>query len=342
MSLEDPTIFSDVRSDSPTPPQPPKVLSAKSQRRQLGKLRRKYETTLQKYYSMGTSYSEPIASMMYSVASELGREDNDMLWMTIVGVSSMELYGRSSVGVAISTQKSSVSGWMGSRGSRVRQLLRDEVRRLNPPELTDHNPNGIRLPEASGLIQTSARSPNDYSIKLSPEPRVLLIRHWSLYESMLHSPYLAARMQIWSENGRRRLNKFLAKMGISLTQSKQKYAHMDMDLKQNLRNRLLKYADLYKMDDLVPATNTDGKDLGGSKEGWGFVKSWGWKATLSAHDVGVVIGAMLEVGKQPAASLEHGAWDRSRDRKEISDEDGTLEGEEWVRRFFDAYDALEK
>jgi cell division control protein 45 len=28
--------------------------------------------------------------------------------------------------------------------------------------------------------------------------------------------------------------------------------------------------------------------------------------------------------------------------KETSDEDGTLEGEEWVGRFWDAYDALEK
>lgn len=113
---------------------------------------------------------------------------------------------------------------------------------------------------------------------------------------------------------------------------------MDMELKRGLRTKLLKYSELYGLDDLVPAADTDGKDRGGTKEGWGFVRSWGWRATLSAQDVGVVVGAILEVGKKIASSIE----DRGRDVKETTDEDGTLEGEEWVGRFWDAYDALEK
>lgn len=283
--------------------------------------------------------------MMYSLASELGREDNDLLWMTIVGVTSMELYGRSSVGVAISTSKStSPKGWLGTRGSRIRQLLRDEVRRLNPPELSDSSLSGNRnmLPENSGIIPTTARSPTDTSIRLSPEPKFLLIRHWSLYDSMLHSPYLSARLHIWSDTGRKRLHKLLAKMGVSLVQCKQSYTHMDMELKRGLRTKLLKYSEMYGLDDLVPAADTDGRDRGGTKEGWGFVRSWGWRATLSAQDVGVVVGAILEVGKKAVTTLENGGYDRGREMKETSDEDGTLEGEEWVGRFWDAYDALEK
>lgn len=282
--------------------------------------------------------------MMYSLASDLGREDNDLLWMAIVGVTSMELYGRSSVGVAVATQKPSNSaGWLGSRGSRIRQLLRDEVRRLNPPELSDSSftSNRNQLPENNGIIPTTARSPTDTSIRLSPEPKFLLIRHWSLYDSMLHSPYLSARLHIWSDSGKKRLHKLLAKMGVSLVQCKQSYTHMDMELKRGLRTKLLKYSEVYGLDDLVPAADTDGKDRGGTKEGWGFVRSWGWRATLSAQDVGVVVGAILEVGKQAVTNLETGAWDR-RESKEISDEDGTLESEEWVGRFWDAYDALEK
>jgi cell division control protein 45 len=117
---------------------------------------------------------------------------------------------------------------------------------------------------------------------------------------------------------------------------------MDMELKRGLRTKLLKYSDLYGLDDLVPAADTDGKDRGGTKEGWGFVRSWGWRATLSAQDVGVVVGAILEVGKQAVTNLETGVWDRRGEAKETSDEDGTLESEEWVGRFWDAYDALEK
>ena len=117
---------------------------------------------------------------------------------------------------------------------------------------------------------------------------------------------------------------------------------MDIDVKRGLRTKLLKYAELYGLDDLVPAADTDGKDRGGTKEGWGFVRSWGWRATLSAQDVGVVVGAILEVGKKPVNTLENGNFDRGPDGKEITDADGVLESEEWVGRFWDAYDALEK
>ncbi len=101
---------------------------------------------------------------------------------------------------------------------------------------------------------------------------------------------------------------------------------------------------MYGLDDLVPGADTDGKDRAGSKEGWGFVRSWGWRATLSAQDVGVVVGAILEVGKKTVSNFEDGAYDRGRENeiKQPTDEDGTLESEEWVGRFWDAYDALEK
>lgn len=281
--------------------------------------------------------------MLYSLASELGREDNDLLWLTIVGVTSMELYGRSSAGVAVTVRTSDsrpASGWLGMRGARIRQLLRDEVRRLNPPDIGP--PTGRVLPEATGIIPTTARSPEDTSIRLSPEPKFLLIRHWSLYDSMLHSPYLFSRLKTWSETGLKRLHKLLAKMGVSLVQCKQSYTHMDMMLKRELRTKLLKYASLYNLDDMVPAIETDGKDRAGAKDGWGFVRSWGWRATLSAQDVGVVIGALLEVGKHTA--LPDTAFDASRSQEASDPDDEQLQaqGEEWLPRFWDAYDALEE
>ncbi|KAL1638939.1 DNA replication initiation factor cdc45 [Diplodia intermedia] len=274
------------RSVSPPAQQQP---SAKTLRRRLLKLREQHNRVLDKYYSLGTSYSEPVSSIVYSLASELGREDNDLLWQAIVGVSSLELYGRTPTGMGLSS--SSKQGWHGSRGNRIRALLQDEVRRLNPIDPKDIA-REMSLGESGGVIPTHARSPTDMSIRLSPEPRFLLIRHWSLYDSMLHSPYLSAKLHLWSDQGRRRLHKLLAKMGVSLTQCKQSYTHMDMELKRGLRERLLKFAPVYGLDGLVP----EATERGGGKEGWGFVRCWGWKACLSAVDVGVVIGAILEVG----------------------------------------------
>lgn len=282
--------------------------------------------------------------MIYSLASELGREDNDMLWLTIVGVTSMELYGRSSAGVAVSARSSDnrlKSGWMGMRGASIRQLLRDEVRRLNPPEVSGSG-QGRFTAEGQGIIPTTARSPEDTSIRLSPEPKFLLIRHWSLYDSMLHSPYLFSRLKMWSETGLKRLHKLFAKMGVSLVQCRQSYTHMDMVLKRELRVKLLKYASLYNLDDMVPTIDTDGRDRGGAKDGWGFVRSWGWRATLSAQDVGVVIGALLEVGKHAGSSDDSAGRDGASQLEEPDDNHLEMLSEEWIPRFWEAYDALEE
>lgn len=258
---------------------------------------------------------------MYSLASELGRDDNDLLWLSIVGVSSTDLYGHTPTGLSVTSTDAqpTFTGWNGSRGSRIRQLLRDEVRRLNPPELTESGREVVRG-HINDIIPTHARSPTDTSIRLSPEPRFLLIRHWSLYDSMLHSPYLSAKLHIWSDAGRRRLHKLLAKMGVSLTQCRQNYTHMDLDLKKDLRQKLLQTAPLYGLDGLLPLPTTSNA----GREGWGFVRSWGWKACLSAMDVAVVIGAMLEVGTQSIASKQA----------------APTPAEEALTRFYNAYDAL--
>jgi cell division control protein 45 len=318
----------------------PKEKSARGLRKQLFEMRKKYTNVLDRYYQLGASYSEPVSSLVYSLASELGREDNDLLWNAIVGVSSLELYGRTGSGVGLNPLSAAggSAGWNGDRGERIRSVMRDEVRRLNPVDLRDIARESS-MGDASGVIPTSARSATDKSIRLSPEPRFLLLRHWSLYESMLHSPYLSARLHIWSDAGRRRLDKLLAKMGVSLSQCKQNYTHMDMDLKRGLRERLLKFAPVYGLDGLVPPPPRNG-DM---KDGWGFVRCWGWKACLSAIDAGVILGAILEVGD--AKSLTTSSFDNSnsagtQDHSEMVNGSDNPAHEAIVSRFWTAYDAL--
>jgi cell division control protein 45 len=128
-------------------------------------------------------------------------------------------------------------------------------------------------------------------------------------------------------------------MGISLTQCHQYYTHMDMDLKRVLRGRLLKYAPMYGLDGLVPA---EGSSSASAREGWGFVRCWGWKACLSATDVGVIVGAMLEVGPHETLS----SWDSRRvpPARSNNDNENGISGESdlasLLPRFWSAYDAL--
>ncbi|KAL2352763.1 CDC45 family [Cryomyces antarcticus] len=337
---------SNQQSSAPITTTTAKAPSARTLRRRLLKLRRKHENVLRAYYALGTSYSEPISSLLYSLASELGREDNDLLWLTIVGVSSTDLYGRTMSPSARATSTPN------EKGERINRILRDEVRRLNPIPPADLM-RERDISSSTGAMPIYARSPTDTSIRISPEPRFLLIRHWSLYDSMLHSPYLASRLHIWTDAGRRRLHKLLAKMGISLKEAGVGYTHMDIDLKRGLRERLLKFAPVYGLDGLVP----DADSSRSGHEGWGFVRCWGWKACLSAVDVAIVVGAILEVGTSVLDNTHshfpstHGLPTPPTSAASSTDGDGAQEAEAaaavaskdpdyTTTRFYAAYDAL--
>lgn len=56
----------------------------------------------------------------------------------------------------------------------------------------------------------------------------MLMRHWTLYDSMFYSNYLAPRLGIWSESGKKELHRFIALMGIPLDEAKQKYKYMSV------------------------------------------------------------------------------------------------------------------
>lgn len=345
-----PPTSSQPESPDALPSSPPKPPSQRQLKRQLLKLRRKHEGTLDAYYNLGTSYSEPVSSMLYSLASEMGREDNDLLWLAIVGISSIDLSPFSQP----SSSSNSGHRRILDRQEQIREVLRDEVRRLNPiPDAELRRNQGV----GDSIIPTHARSPTDTAIRLSPEPKFLLIRHWSLYDSMLHSPFLSTRLHVWSDAGRKRLNKLLAKMGVSLQEAGKGYVHMDMEIKRSLRERILKFTEMYNLEGLIP-----GDDGRSGLEGWGFVRSWGWKATLSAVDVAMIVGAILEVGTE----LGHGGFDMKYDPHSRNpsynsrvralptpphSEDGssqvdgqptaTTDTPDWTtHRFFAAYDSL--
>lgn len=79
-------------------------------------------------------------------------------------------------------------------------LYIDEVARLNAPPTT-----------GSGLLPTG--DPDNMTISQSEELRFVLFRHWNLYDAMLHSGYVAGRLGVWRDKGRKQLTGLLAKMG---------------------------------------------------------------------------------------------------------------------------------
>ncbi|KAF8580907.1 CDC45-like protein [Ramaria rubella] len=295
--------------------------------------RDRYAARIEKHYSAGTWHGQSASGTIYVLATVLERVDNDSLWLAILGLTFQYTSSR------ISRDKY----------DQYHQVFDDEVARLNPPLLP---------PSTNGNV--TLINPDDSTVRTTEELRFTLFRHWTLYDAMYHSSYVANKLGIWRERGRKKLTGLLAKMGFSIPQTQQPYSHMDMDLKRQLRAKLEAIAPEYGLVELTYPS---------------FTRSFGFRTQpLSAADMVESLGALLEVSGGVKMEVEiEGArnggewfgggkfWDakwREEDRENIppagakipvsNNGPGNVAGHDikkplewWVRNFWTAYDALD-
>ncbi|RUS21570.1 CDC45-like protein-domain-containing protein [Endogone sp. FLAS-F59071] len=286
--------------------------------------RRQNRRQIANYYSSGTYYGQSVAGQIYTLASQLARTSNELLWLAIIGLTSQYIF---------------------EHIDRIKyteqvQVFRDEVTQFN---IRPSDPSSSDIDNAT--TSTSAgSSPDDVTIRFEDEYRFMLFRHWSLYESMFHSSYVASKLGIWREKGKKKLMNLLAKMGFSLQQSREAYTHMDIDLKKMLRSKIESIAPHYGLLDICYSS---------------FHKSHGFKCQISASDAVYALAALLEASPEVATRLgakvewkdENMDRDKNEDNKEnnSSDENGLNDKEQrrsgsddnwWLRNFYTAYDAL--
>lgn len=94
-------------------------------------------------------------------------------------------------------------------------------------------------------------SPASSPVQPSREMRFDLLRHWTLYESMLRSTFSAARLAVWRQKGERSARELLARLGIPVRESRQQWAHMSAACKEALRTQMPHYAAAYRLDDFM-------------------------------------------------------------------------------------------
>ncbi|KAH9446751.1 hypothetical protein MJO28_017601 [Puccinia striiformis f. sp. tritici] len=265
--------------------------------------RHRFRTRLQKYYDSGTSFGQSVACQIYLLITLRNAEDNELLWLAIIGLT----FQFTSSLIDRETYNAQVT------------LFQREVERINI------------LPREVGNTQScqvKLLGPDDRNIRMSEELRFTLFRHWNLYDSMFHSGYVAGKLKLWREKGRKNLQGFFAKMGISLLQCQQSYTHMDMDLKQTLTEKVESIAPEYGLFELSFPS---------------FVRAYGYQSVLSASDCIECISAILEVAsgvKLDFASLHGGHGTVSLDDQ---GQTGTLwDGGKGVRRWTELHDTTSR
>lgn len=252
------------------------------------------------YYAEGTYFGTSIAAIMYALSLQLGKANSELLWLAIIGTTDQYIHQR------IDLKK------------YVRQvdLFKDEVIRYNIPtrsELNLTNPQGNNeLDDLLGMmadsnnnkhgknernINTSSNPSNknnvwgvsgqmsadDSTIVADDEFRLMLLRHWSLYEALYHSDYVATKMGIWKEKGQKRLKRFLVKLGLPHKDSQQLFTEMSASYKRPIKENLKALAAKYNMGEIFFPS---------------FFRQYGFKGTISAADSVYSINALLDSGAQ--------------------------------------------
>ncbi|OCH85305.1 CDC45-like protein [Obba rivulosa] len=226
--------------------------------------RERHAARLEKYYTSGTWHGQSASGTIYILATVLERVDNELLWLAILGLTFQYVTSR------ISREDY----------DKYHSIYHDEVARLNP------------LPPASGANDYDFKSqhPDDTSVYAVDELRFMMFRHWNLYDSIYHSSYVASKLGIWKERGRKRLTGLLAKMGFSMLETQQPYPHMAKDLKLTLRQKLDQIAPEYGLVELSYPS---------------FTRCYGYRSQpLSACDAVEAVSALLDVASGVRMEIE--------------------------------------
>jgi cell division control protein 45 len=179
-------------------------------------LRRRDEIKHKYYYYAHRGTSS--ALLMFDLSWKLSKDNVDLLWCGIVGLADQFVH------CLIDREK-----YVTDTGNVHNHVLR----------LCRSDSEGAEI------------AVNSRKIGFDNELCLTLYRHWNLYHSLCHSEYTSCRFRVWTVKGMARLREFLADIGIPLAQCNQEFNDMDVEMKANVREWIIKLSHKYGLDDIT-------------------------------------------------------------------------------------------
>ncbi|EOA97820.1 CDC45-related protein, partial [Anas platyrhynchos] len=187
------------------------------------------------------------AMVMFDLAWMMSKDLNDMLWWAIVGLTDQ---------------------WVQDKITQMKYVTDIGILQRHVSRHNHRNED-----EENSLSIDCMRIAFEYDLRLA------LYQHWSLYESLCNTSYTSANLKLWSVQGQKRLQEFLADMGLPLKQVKQKFNSMDISLKENLKEMIEESASKFGMKDLRVQT---------------FSIHFGFKNKFLASDIVYATASLME------------------------------------------------
>lgn len=229
---------------------------------------------IRRYYSGGSYHSSPVAFVAYRMATQMRFKDvGDLLWLACVGVTDAYLHSRLDV--------AGYSALAMELKTHVANLFPcDAYQRISEVVYAEH-----LIHMGSGGIGTGRDDRTKLSLSASgrivagSDYRFFMLWHSSLYEAMIYSDYVSARLQLNTTQGMQKLHELFAKMGIPLEQCQQPFTFMQHSLQRSLGEKFEMYGEEYGLEDY---------------EFTSFLRGTGYKSRVSASDVSYAVSALLE------------------------------------------------
>ncbi|KAI5675176.1 hypothetical protein M9H77_06126 [Catharanthus roseus] len=206
------------------------------------------------YYFMGTFHGKPSGCLMYELCHSLRKNTNALLWLACVALTDQFVHER----------------------------LTDERYHAGVMELEQHiNSSGNLETITSVTLKDGTRvcAPDTSRIAYEDELRLMLLQEWNLFDSMLCSSYTATKLKTWSDNGIKKMQLLLARMGFAREECKQKFQYMSFEIKRRMREMFEQYLPEFGLTDFYYR---------------GLLLLFGHNSKVSAADVVYGVTALLE------------------------------------------------
>ncbi|XP_043699302.1 cell division control protein 45 homolog [Telopea speciosissima] len=213
-----------------------------------------YRKLKKEYYSLGTFHGKPSGLLMFDLSHSLRKNTNELLWLAYVSLTDQFVHER----------------------------LTNERYQAGVMELEQHiNSSGILDAITSVTLKdgTKIQAPDASRIAYEDEPRLMLLREWNLFDSMLCSSYIATKLKTWSDNGLKKLKLLLARMGFALVDCQQKFQYMNLELKRKMKDEFERFLPEYGLTEFYYRS---------------FLRLHGYSSKVSAADVVHGVTALLE------------------------------------------------
>ncbi|GAA0157152.1 replication origin binding protein [Lithospermum erythrorhizon] len=215
---------------------------------------KRFRKLKRQYYCMGSFHGKPSGCLMYDLSHLIRKNTNELLWLACVALTDQFVHER----------------------------LTDERYQAGVMELEQHINSSGNLDTITSITLkdgTKITVPDSSRISYEDEPRLMLLQEWNLFDSMLCSSYIATKMKTWSDNGTKRMQLLLARMGFSRDECKQKFQYMSVEIKRRMKDMFEQYFPEFGLTDFYYR---------------GFLLLHGYSSKVSAADVVYGVMALLE------------------------------------------------